>query len=64
MARRTIPPPMTVPPRPITTVSHAGMGSGPGTANRANAPVTKADASAAMIVPSIRAAYRRGMIGR
>src|SRR3979490_3074568 len=57
--RITIPPPTTVPPRPIATVSHAGIGSGPGTAKRASAPVMNADAIAAMTVPSIRPAYRR-----
>ena len=48
-----MPPPTTVPPRPITTVSHAGIGSGPGTAKRASAPVMNAEARAAMIVPTI-----------
>jgi hypothetical protein len=42
VAATTIPAPMSVPPRPITTVSQAGIGSGPGTAKRASAPVTKA----------------------
>src|SRR3954452_7083218 len=49
---RTIPPPITVPTRPIATVSHAGIGSGPGTAKRASAPVMKAEARAAMTLPS------------
>ena len=43
-----IPPPIEVPTRPITSVSHTGMGSGPGTANRASAPVTNAVKSAEM----------------
>ena len=39
---RTMPAPISVPTRPIRMVSHAGIGSGPGTANRASAPVTNA----------------------
>src|SRR5436190_20697723 len=41
-ATKTMPAPMSVPTRPIRMVSHAGIGSGPGTANRARAPVTNA----------------------
>src|SRR3954451_250856 len=35
---RTSPPPASEPTRPMRIVSHAGMGSGPGTAKRASAP--------------------------
>jgi hypothetical protein len=56
-----MPPPTTVPPSPITTVSQAGIGSGPGTAKRASAPVMNAEARAAMIVLNIPAEYRPGM---
>ena len=52
----TIAPPMSVPTRPIASVSQSGIGSGPGTAKRASAPVTKNDASAARTLPSIRGA--------
>jgi predicted ATPase len=37
-----MPAPISVPMRPISTVSHAGIGSGPGTAKRASAPVKNA----------------------
>src|SRR3954447_26466326 len=43
-----IPPPIAVPTRPISRVSQTGMGSGPGTANRARAPVMNAVKSAEM----------------
>ncbi len=52
-AATTIPQPMSEPARPMLTVSHAGIGSGPGTANRASAPVTNAERSRAMMLPSI-----------
>src|SRR3954447_5242015 len=37
-----MPPPISVPTSPIRIVSQAGIGSGPGTANRARAPVMNA----------------------
>ena len=52
-AATTIPQPMSEPARPIATVSHAASGPGPGTAKRASAPVTKAERSRAMMLPSI-----------
>src|SRR3954452_15617664 len=36
-----MPKPASDPPRPMSTVSQAGIGSGPGTAKRASAPVRK-----------------------
>jgi hypothetical protein len=53
---RTIPVPPTKPTRPIVSVSHGGIGSGPGSAKRASAPVMKAMKSAPITAPSMRGA--------
>src|SRR6267378_913758 len=47
-----IPPPPPQPPKPIATVSHAGIGSGPGTASLASPPVMKPKIMMRMIEPS------------
>src|SRR5579859_723009 len=48
-----MPPPPSEPARPMATVSQMGIGSGPGTASRASAPVTNADAMTPMTVPAL-----------
>ena len=50
---KTIPAPISVPTSPMRIVSHAGIGSGPGTANRASAPVKKAVTITEMMLPSM-----------
>src|SRR5437870_660301 len=54
-----IAPPEIDPVSPIAIVSHAGMGSGPGTASRASAPVTNPMAITAITVPNIGQILRR-----
>ena len=44
---------MSVPISPMRIVSQAGIGSGPGTANRASAPVKKAVTITEMMLPSM-----------
>src|SRR5712691_9230300 len=53
-----IAPPPHEPARPIVTVSHTGIGSGPGTARRASAPVTKPSTMIAMTELSTRGKSR------
>src|SRR5437899_2844470 len=47
-----IAPPTADPPRPNSVVSQIGIGSGPGTAQRASAPMMKPEKRKARIVPS------------
>src|SRR5437867_9951920 len=46
-----MPPPTAEPASPIRTVSQNGIGSGPGTANRAAPPIRKPDSTTARIPP-------------
>ena len=55
-AAYAMPNPAKEPLRPTRIVSHAGIGSGPGTASRASAPVTNPDSSTPMTVPRLTAA--------
>src|SRR5258708_5269449 len=55
-ARYASPPPPSEPTSPMRIVSQIGIGSGPGTARRASAPVMNADASTPMTVPPLTAA--------
>src|SRR5579872_1411065 len=52
-----MPAPISVPAMPIATVSQAGIGSGPGRAKRARAPVTNPMKITAMTLCSIAAGY-------
>src|SRR5215207_1725650 len=52
IAAASAPPPQE-PTRPMPTVSHTGMGSGPGTARRASAPVTNPMTMIAITEPSM-----------
>src|SRR5712691_5701822 len=56
-----IAPPPHEPARPIVTVSHTGIGSGPGTARRASAPVTKPSTMIAMTEPIIGGSLGRSL---
>ena len=52
----TIPVPAAKPTRPIVIVVTGGIGSGPGSAKRASAPVMKAMKSAPITAPIMRGA--------
>jgi len=48
-------PPRSEPPIPIAVVIQIGIGSGPGIAKRASAPMTKPEIKIAMMKPSVTA---------
>ena len=47
-----MPPPIADPPKPIKTVNQKGIGSGPGIARRASAPIRKPAATTERMAPS------------
>src|SRR5438046_7684590 len=55
-----MPPPIADPPRPMKIVSQTGIGSGPGTAQRASAPKMNPEIARRRIAASIRTTVFQG----